>query len=102
MWAAITSVEFIFIVKKIIEILHDKVDPIHRRIAHQMWRTAWATTAATASTGKIKNELGWYFPRRRSRWESKDHQLVSGARGLDENVTSGDYQKYYAGDVQNK
>ena len=61
----------IFIVKKIIEILHDKVDPsIDESLIKYVEDRMGHDRRYGIDPEKIKNELAG-TPRRRSRWESK-------------------------------
>ena len=93
----------IFIVKKIIEILHDAVDPaIDETLIKYVEDRKGHDRRYGIDPEKIKNELGWYPEttfevgiEKTIRWYLANEEWMN-------NVTSGEYQKYYEEMYRNK
>ena len=85
MSAAITSAPNIFIVKTVIEQLHDRLKDegiSEELIKHVADRLGHDRRYGIDPT-KIKNDLGWYPETPFEKGIVHDHRLVSGARRLD-------------------
>ena len=93
----------IFIVKKIIEILHDKVDPsIDESLIKYVEDRMGHDRRYGIDPEKIKNELGWYPETTFEVGIEKTINWYLEHEDWMKNVTSGDYQKYYAEMYKNK
>ena len=93
----------IFIVKKIIGILHDKVDPsIDESLIKYVEDRMGHDRRYGIDPEKIKNELGWYPETTFEVGIEKTINWYLEHEDWMKNVTSGDYQKYYAEMYKNK
>ncbi|MBD5102925.1 MAG: dTDP-glucose 4,6-dehydratase [Subdoligranulum sp.] len=93
----------IFIVKKIIEILHDAVDPaIDETLIKYVEDRKGHDRRYGIDPEKIKNELGWYPETTFEVGIEKTIRWYLANEAWMKNVTSGEYQKYYEEMYQNK
>ncbi|MEG1381409.1 MAG: dTDP-glucose 4,6-dehydratase [Ruthenibacterium sp.] len=93
----------IFIVKKIIEILHDKVDAsIDETLLKYVEDRKGHDRRYGIDPQKIKDELGWYPETTFEVGIEKTIHWYLENEAWMQHVTSGDYQKYYADMYQNK
>ena len=93
----------IFIVKKIIEILHDAVDPaIDETLIKYVADRKGHDRRYGIDPEKIKNELGWYPETTFEVGIEKTIRWYLANEAWMNNVTSGEYQKYYEEMYRNK
>ena len=93
----------IFIVKKIIEILHDAVDPsIDETLIQYVEARKGHDRRYGIDPEKIKSELGWYPETTFEVGIEKTIRWYLDNEAWLENVTSGEYQKYYEEMYKNK
>ncbi len=93
----------IFIVKKIIEILHDAVDPsIDETLIQYVEDRKGHDRRYGIDPEKIKSELGWYPETTFEVGIEKTIRWYLDNEAWLENVTSGEYQKYYEEMYKNK
>lgn len=93
----------IFIVKKIIEILHDAVDPsIDETLIKYVEDRKGHDRRYGIDPEKIKNELGWYPETTFEVGIEKTIRWYLANEAWMKNVTSGEYQKYYEEMYRNK
>ena len=93
----------IFIVKKIIEILHDAVDPtIDETLIKYVEDRKGHDRRYGIDPEKIKNELGWYPETTFEVGIEKTIRWYLANEAWMNNVTSGEYQKYYEEMYKNK
>ena len=93
----------IFIVKKIIEILHGAVDPsIDETLIQYVEDRKGHDRRYGIDPEKIKNELGWYPETTFEVGIEKTIRWYLDNEAWLENVTSGEYQKYYEEMYKNK
>lgn len=93
----------IFIVKKIIEILHDAVDPaIDETLIKYVEDRKGHDRRYGIDPEKIKNELGWYPETTFEVGIEKTIRWYLANEAWMKNVTSGEYQKYYEEMYKNK
>lgn len=86
----------IFIVKKIIEILHEAVDPaIDETLIQYVEDRKGHDRRYGIDPEKIKNELGWYPETTFEAGIEKTIRWYLANEAWMQNVTSGEYQKYY-------
>lgn len=93
----------IFIVKKIIELLHNKIDPsITEDLIKYVEDRKGHDRRYGIDPEKIKNQLGWYPETPFEKGIELTINWYLENEAWMKNVTSGDYQKYYAEMYSNK